>query len=89
MDQMAQLQTRLLLFASSFGSAGGNIGGTFWEGTSSRLPHMVGSHRFLMQPELRAEVLEPETSSGSLPARKATHSPIHGEATEAQVSPCV
>lgn len=39
-------------------SAGDKVQGTFWEGTSNRLPHMVGSHSLLVQPELRAEVLE-------------------------------
>lgn len=55
MDQMAQLKTGLLLFASAFGSAGGKVWRIFGEGTSNRLPRIVGSLSLRMQPKLRGE----------------------------------
>lgn len=43
MDQMAQLQTGLLLFALSLESAGVKVQGIFWEGTSNKKPQLTDS----------------------------------------------
>ena len=39
-------------FASSYEKAGSKVWGIFWEGTSNKLPQMVGSHSLLIQPKL-------------------------------------